>query len=223
MNGERIVVVSDFDGTIAERDIGHHFFERFIPRRDAHEQLLENWRLGLISSRECLEQEIRWLRADRADLDRFIDDERLDPFFGDFVDFCNRNRFELLILSDGLDYYIDAILLKFGFGFIEYRANHLVLDGDRIAGVEFPWYDAQVCSMCGNCKRGHIQALRRDGLSPVYIGNGLSDRCACGHADLVFAKGELLDHCRHEKIDCVPFRTFRDVERDLTARLLMSD
>jgi len=219
----RIVIVSDFDGTIAERDVGHRFFERYIPRRDAHEELLEKWRLGLVSSRECLETELRWLRADRADLDRFIDAERLDPYFKDFVDFSTRRRFELLILSDGLDYYIDALLIKFGLGFIEYRANHLVLDGNRIAGVEFPWYDADTCAMCGNCKRGHLLALRGQGLFTVYVGNGLSDRCACGHADLVFAKSELLDHCRHEKIDCVPFRTFRDVERSLTARLLLSD
>ena len=223
MTGRDVTIISDFDGTIAERDVGHHFFEAFIPKRGEHEVLLEKWKLGLISSRECLEQEMRWLEADLTDLDGFIGNERFDPFFKDFVDFCTRRRFDLLIISDGLDYYIDALLMKYGLGFIEYRANHLVLDGNRIAGVEFPWYDPEICPLCGNCKKRHVLEHRDAGRFTVYVGNGLSDRCASGHADIVFAKGELLDHCRQEKIDCLPWRTFRDVERDLTTRLLLSD
>lgn len=223
MTGRDVIIISDFDGTIAERDVGAHFFETFIPLREEHDALLDKWKLGLISSRECLEREIGMLEADLSDLDRFIEGERFDPYFRDFVDFINRRRFELLIISDGLDYYIDAMLMKFGVGFLEYRANHLVLDGGRIAGVEFPWYDPESCTMCGNCKKRHVLEFRDAGRFTVYIGNGLSDRCASGHADLVFAKGELLDHCRKEGIDCQSWRTFRDVERDLTERLLMSD
>lgn len=223
MTGRDVVIISDFDGTIAERDVGHHFFEAFIPARGEHEDLLDKWRLGLISSRECLEREIAMLEADLSDLDRFIDGEAFDPFFRDFVDFCERRRFELLIVSDGLDYYIDAMLMKFGVGFLEYRANRLVIDGGRIAGVEFPWHDPETCAMCGNCKKRHVLKMREAGRLTVYVGNGLSDRCASGTADLVFAKGELLDHCRKERIECLPWRTFRDVERDLTARLLLAD
>jgi 2,3-diketo-5-methylthio-1-phosphopentane phosphatase len=216
-----VVIVSDFDGTIAERDVGHYFFSTFIPQREEHEELLEKWRLGLISSRECLEREIEMVEADIHDLDRFIEGERFDPFFKDFVDFCERRGFELLVVSDGLDYYIEALLMRFGLGYLEMRANHLVLDGSRIAGIEFPWYDPVTCSMCGNCKKLHVLEQRGAGRLSVYVGNGLSDRCASGHADIVFAKGELLDHCRKEGIDCLPWRNFRDVERELTSRLLL--
>lgn len=223
MTERDVVIISDFDGTITERDVGHHFFETFIPLRTEHEEILEKWRLGLISSGECLEREIEMVEADLGDLDRFIAEERFDPYFRDFVDFCERRRFELLVVSDGLDYYIEALLMKFGVGFLELRANRLVLDGGRLAGVEFPWHDPETCPMCGNCKRRHVLELREAGRFTVYVGNGLSDRCASGYADLVFAKGELLDHCRAERIDCLPWRTFRDVERDLTSRLLLSD
>jgi len=223
LRGEQISIVSDFDGTIARRDIGHHFFEKHIPDRRAHGELLEKWKMGLISSRECLEKEMAWVRADRGDLDRFIEEELLDPFFKDFIDFCNRRRFDVLILSDGLDYYIDAMLMRFGLGYLEMRANHLVLDGDALAGAEFPWHDPEVCSMCANCKKSHLDLLADRGQMTVYIGNGYSDRCPAGHADMVFAKGELLDHCRREGIEHVPFENFRDVERELTSRLLLSD
>ena len=86
MTGRDVAIISDFDGTIAERDVGAHFFETFIPRRAEHDELLEKWQLGLISSRECLEREIAMVEAGLADLDRFIEGERFDPFFKDFVD-----------------------------------------------------------------------------------------------------------------------------------------
>ena len=223
MKSERIAIVSDFDGTITLRDVGHHFFEKYIPDRNAHEELLEKWKIGLISSRDCLEKEIAWVRAGLSDLDDFIENERLDSFFKDFVDFCNRRKFELMILSDGLDYYIDSILMKNGYGFIDYKSNHLVTDGDRITGVEFPWYIPELCDMCANCKKAHVDRLRDEGYFTVYIGNGYSDRCPSEHADMVFAKGDLLDHCEREKIDYIKFRNFRDVERELMSRFFLSE
>jgi len=223
LKSERIAIVSDFDGTITIRDVGQHFFEKYIPDRKAHSDLLEKWKIGLISSRECLEKEIAWVRAGIPDLDDFIENERLDPFFKDFVDFCNRRKFELMILSDGLDYYIDAILMRYGYGFIDFKSNHLVTDGDRIVGVEFPWYLPELCDMCANCKKAHVDKLRGEGYFTVYVGNGYSDRCPSKHADMVFAKADLLDHCQREKIDCIPFRNFRDVEREMMSRFYLSD
>jgi 2-hydroxy-3-keto-5-methylthiopentenyl-1-phosphate phosphatase len=218
-----IAVISDFDGTIARRDVGHHFFGQFVPERDKWEKLLEDWKLGLISSRECLEHEVDWIKAGRRDLDEFIKHENLDPYFKDFVDFCNRRRFEFMILSDGLDYYIERLLMRFGVGFLDFKANHLVLNNGSITGVAFPYFNAMDCTMCGNCKLYHLEELKERDFYTVYIGNGFSDRCAAEHADLVLAKADLLDHCRREGIDCIPFANFRDVEREITSRLILSE
>ncbi|MBN1162947.1 MAG: MtnX-like HAD-IB family phosphatase [Candidatus Krumholzibacteriota bacterium] len=218
-----VAIICDFDGTLAVRDIGHHFFGTYIKDTARWRELLGRWKMGLISSRECLEREVSWLEADQAELDSFIDREKLDPFIKDFIDFCTRQKYEFLILSDGMDYYIDALLMKFGLGYLDFKANHLVLEGGRIAGVEFPYHNLLDCTMCGNCKKFHVDALREEGFYTVYIGNGYSDRCPCEHTDLVFAKGDLLDHCRQKGIDCIPFDNFRDVERELTSRLLMSE
>jgi 2-hydroxy-3-keto-5-methylthiopentenyl-1-phosphate phosphatase len=55
----------------------------------------------------------------------------------------------------------------------------------------------------------------------VYVGNGYSDRCPAEHADVVLAKGELLDHCRSQGIEHIAFDNFRDVERELTERYII--
>jgi 2,3-diketo-5-methylthio-1-phosphopentane phosphatase len=218
---KKVAVISDFDGTVSRRDVGHHFFGSHIPDRSRWDRLLDKWRLGLISSRECLETELSWVEAGRDELDRFIAGESLDPYFKDFVDFCDRHHFNILITSDGLDYYIDRLLMDGGLGYLTFNANHLVFEGTRLGAVEFPHYNTMECTRCGNCKRGHLERLKGEGYFTVYVGNGYSDRCPAAHAALVFAKGELVEHCRREKIDHVPFENFRDVERELVSRLVL--
>ncbi len=45
----------------------------------------------------------------------------------------------------------------------------------------------------------------------VFIGDGMSDRCAVDTADWVFAKGTLATYCRQRGIQYTPFATFADV------------
>jgi len=218
---KKVAIISDFDGTISRRDIGHHFFGAFISDRARWLELLQQWRLGVISSRECLEHEIALVRADQEDLDTFLGNEGLDPYFKDFVDFCDRRSIDILVTSDGLDYYIDWLLMRFGLGYLEFNANHLVLADGALSGIEFPYYETMACTRCGNCKRFHLEKVKREGYCTVYVGNGYSDRCPAEHADIVLAKGELLDHCRAQGITHIPFENFRDVERELTARFIL--
>lgn len=218
---ENIAILCDFDGTVAERDVGHHFFGTFVTDKEVWNELIEHWKLGLISSKECLERELTCVVADRNDLDAFISNEKLDQYFKDFVDFCKKRSFELLIVSDGLDYYIDRMLMDSGLGHLDYRANRLILNNGNLSRIEFPHYNTMECTRCGNCKRSHLEKLRKEGYDIVYIGNGYSDRCPAEFAGLVFAKGDLLEHCKQEKIQCIPFSNFRDIERELTRRLLL--
>ena len=219
----KVAIACDFDGTIARRDVGHHFFEQYVPRAGERDELLRRWMTGLVSSRECLEKEVAWVDAGVGDLDRFADGEEIDPFFPDFIDFCNRRRYEIVVVSDGLDHYIDRMLMNAALGYLHIRSNRLLVDGDRIAGVEFPWFDRLGCKMCANCKRYHVETLAEKGYFVVYVGNGFSDRCPAGFADLVLAKGELLEHCEREGIPAVHWRNFRDVERELTNRFVLAN
>jgi 2-hydroxy-3-keto-5-methylthiopentenyl-1-phosphate phosphatase len=218
---KKVALISDFDGTISRRDVGHHFFGTFIPDRARWLEILQQWRLGLISSRECLESEFALMRADQGDLDTFIGNEGLDPYFKDFVDFCERRSSSILITSDGLDYYVDRLLMRFGLGYLEFTANHLVVADGALSAIEFPYYNLMDCTRCGNCKLFHLEKLKHEGFTTVYVGNGYSDRCPAEHADVVLAKGELLDHCRAQGIAHIPFENFRDVERELTDRFIL--
>ena len=219
----KIAIISDFDGTISTRDIGHHFFGTYISDEKRWLETLDRWKMGLISSKECLERELEMSQVTKEDLDIFISNEKLDPYFKDFVDFCKRRKYELVVVSDGLDYYIEWLLIQYGLGTLSFYANHLVLKDGALERIEFPYYNKLGCDLCGNCKKYHVEELRKKGFYVIYIGNGLSDRCPCEFADLVFAKGELMEHCKREGIDFIEYRNFRDIETELTRRFIYMD
>jgi len=50
----------------------------------------------------------------------------------------------------------------------------------------------------------------------VFVGDGRSDFCISGRADIVFAKGVLADHVTQQKQPHLPFVTFDDVRRSLS-------
>jgi 2,3-diketo-5-methylthio-1-phosphopentane phosphatase len=217
---QKIVVLCDFDGTVAQDDVGDLFFRAFA-RDESAAHAVAQWERGDISSRECLEREAAAARCCPHELERFLSDRRLDPYFKDFHDFARRRGIEIVVLSDGLDYYIEHLLIRHGLGGIEFFANRLRIDGETLR-VEFPWHDMLACTECGCCKTHHLLRYRQEGYFIVYVGNGLSDRCPCENADLVLAKGELLEHCRARNIGCVEIRNFRDVEREVLKRLVLN-
>lgn len=217
---QKVVVLCDFDGTVAETDVGDLLFQRFggAPARDAAIE----WTRGEINSRECLERQAAATRCSSEELRSLTNGCRLDPYFRDFHDFARRRGIEVVVLSDGLDVYIETMLARNGCGSIEFFANHARFNGATMQ-VEFPWYNLRDCTECGCCKTHHLYRYRHQGYYVVYVGNGLSDRCPSENADLVFAKGELLAHCRQHHIDCIEFRNFRDVEREVLQRLVLDD
>ncbi|MFQ5512451.1 MAG: MtnX-like HAD-IB family phosphatase [Candidatus Krumholzibacteriia bacterium] len=217
----KIAVLCDFDGTVAQDDVGNLLFRTFADEALSL-PVIEQWKKGEISSRECLEREVSLAEVSPGELDRFVNQRKLDPYFKDFVDFARRSHIEVVIVSDGLDYYVEKMLMRSGLGELEYYANTLEFNGGNLS-VSFPHYDRRDCRDCGNCKTYHLSRYKDEGYYIVYVGNGLSDRCPSEYSELVFAKGDLLDFCKTKGVDFVEFKNFRDVERELVQRFVMRE
>ena len=202
----------DFDGTISQQDIGDSIFKTFLLPElievDWHDELIDEWKAGRISSKVCLGDACRNTRVTKPELDAHLNGCELTEGIHDFIDYCSRGGYPVVILSDGMDYYIDYMLKSNNLD-IEFYANAMTFDdGSLTAG--FPYAD-HGCGRCGNCKRHHIRALRRDDETVAYIGDGYSDRYAIRDADIVFARRELAEYCDCVGHDYIPFETFYDI------------
>ena len=207
----------DFDGTVTLSDVGDGIFKRFLPRELVEdgwlEQSLADWKAGLISSRECLTTQCGRTEVAEPEFREEIDRYVLRPGFAKMAEYCRRQGVPLMILSDGLDYYIEYILTKFDLSDIPFRANHMNFT-DGVLGVDFPYMD-RGCGRCGNCKRWHMDTLCRNGETIVYVGDGYSDRYAVHNAHTVFARDDLAEYCESNDVDYTHFEDFHTVIRYL--------
>ena len=204
-------IVCDFDGTAAKNDVGNLLFRTFGDGRCF--DIVNLWKEGKLSSRECLILECQTARVSKSQMERFADNQQLDPFFKPLVEFCQLRGIEMAIVSDGLDFYIQRILKNYQLdGQVEVRANHLIFLGRDQIQPEFPYF-GDGCGLCGNCKGFHVRAARKQGHQVAYIGDGLSDRCGAKEADIVFAKQhrDLLQFCKENNIPYHEFMNLEDV------------
>ena len=205
-------IFSDFDGTIATEDVGDRLSRRFAgPQVN---EIIGYYRDGSITARECLERKCEAVEsATPSEVGQFIDQFPLDPTFKEFVEFCRGRDIPIVVLSDGLDFYVERLLKMNGLGDLPFYSNHLEF---VIAGVltklvpSFPHTDAE-CLLCGNCKRNHLLTLSADDDIIVYVGDGISDRCPVRYADIVFAKGSLIRYCQEQNVTYHEFRNFKDI------------
>ncbi len=211
-------VFVDFDGTITRNDVGTEFFRRFGGA--ACDGLVEQYHRGEITAQECFRREAAEIGLiDRAALDGFLASQTIDREFPRFVKFCRDAGIDICIVSDGLDVYIASILQANGVGDVPFTSNILELGHPDDAGrstvaIRFPNPDAE-CGICASCKRNIM--LNRAGEADIiaYVGEGFSDQCPVGYADIVFAKDALQAYCQGENISYFLYASFADV----TARL----
>ena len=215
------IVLTDFDGTACRIDIGENLMRKHAgPEWPA---LIADWKAGRITTTQCFTRECELARLSRETILSFARKQSFEPSFIAFLDILRPLRSEskqdipLVILSDGLDLYIELLLKQHGIRDVAFFANHAAFPAGYLM-PEFPYFE-EGCGSCGNCKGSHIRRYKQEGYSPViFVGDGLSDRCVVGKADILFAKDDLLEHVQKKGVEAIPFQDFGDVHRDLVKR-----
>lgn len=214
-----IKVFVDFDGTITLEDVGEAIFKKF-GETEKVKRIIENLLSDKISSRQCWDELCDSVDTiNKAELDEFIDLLEVDPTFIPFVKFCSENKIDMVVLSDGFDYYIDRLFNKAGLSGLKYYSNKLFVDDKGILKAEYPYFDVD-SPTSANCKKNHIINHSSDDEYTVYIGDGNSDKEAAQYCDFIFAKDGLARFCSMERISFYPFSDFNEVQNKLTELIL---
>ncbi len=129
----------------------------------------------------------------------------------ELVKYCDKSSIPLEIVSSGLDYYIQPILNHHGLGSLPVLCmKHADFSG---GGRIVPTYakGMVVCDITGACKCSRVWHYQALGHEVVYVGDGSSDRCPAGQANVLFARDKLALYCEEKGILYRQFETFLDV------------
>ncbi|MBW7855453.1 MAG: HAD-IB family phosphatase [Ignavibacteria bacterium] len=210
--GKKLKIFCDFDGTASKNDVWLNSLGKFIIDKPAHNDLIEKFVAGEISTRECIKMELDLIENFDLELfNEYISQEQLDPYFTEFYNFCNKRNYGIFIVSEGFDKYIQKMLNDNNLD-IPYYCNILNIETDGKLSCSFPHSDEN-CTHCGVSKRNVLinNTNDLDGEVSVYIGDGVTDYCAVNYADIVFAKDKLASYCWKRNITYFEFKTFFDV------------
>lgn len=204
-----ICILSDFDGTITTRDGLYSFIEQYA--KGDWERIEQDWVDGKISSKECLTEEFKLVPNLSEELiENFIQTILIDETFINFYQKLVERQIDFYIVSDGIDYFINRILEKYGLYGIKTITNHGEFKGEYFE-ITFP-NDNPVCSNnAGTCKCKVLKDLKKNYDEIIYIGDGASDFCVADKADILYAKKRLLKYCQDKGIKCFSYNNFEDI------------
>jgi 2-hydroxy-3-keto-5-methylthiopentenyl-1-phosphate phosphatase len=207
----KTLIQCDFDGTITEEDVSFLILDEYATR--PWRPWLEKYKQGQISVGVFNTTAFSMVKADRQTISGLVRAKaRIRPGFKELVDFCHQRDIEFVITSNGLDFYIEQILSELGINGIKINAARSEFDPD---GMKVKYIGPDGNELLEEFKETHTRLYLGAGYRIIYIGNGASDLPPARLAYRVFACQDLLEACKEDRLDCIPFDDLHDVIREL--------
>ncbi len=207
----KTLIQCDFDGTITEEDMGFLLLDTFASKD--WRRLLAEYQENRLSVGRFNTRAFAMVKADRQTLLRFVRSKaKVRAGFHELLACCRRQGFRFVIVSNGLVFYIEAILGHIGIDNIDILAATANFTGK---GIDTNYIGPEGNLLQDGFKEAYIRLFLSRGYRLIYIGNGTSDTLPARQAHHIFATGELLSYCQQTNLDCTPFTDLNDVVRGL--------
>jgi 2-hydroxy-3-keto-5-methylthiopentenyl-1-phosphate phosphatase len=205
------VIQCDFDGTVTEEDTSFFLLDAFA--QGDWRRWLRQYREHKISVGEFNTKAFAMVKADKPTLLGALKGKvKVRVGFQELVNYCRKKGFRLVIVSNGLDFYVKAVLKDLELKNIEVHAAQASFHPEGMK-VHYAGPDGQ--RLDDGVKEAYTQSFLKLGYKVIYIGNGDSDFAPAKYAHHVFATGDLLAYCRENNLKYKPFENFVDVVREL--------
>jgi 2-hydroxy-3-keto-5-methylthiopentenyl-1-phosphate phosphatase len=209
----KIAVQLDFDGTVTEEDVSFLLLDTYVG--SVWREYLEEYSSGRMTVGAFNRWVFGLMKADRQAMTELVLGSgrvKIRPGFKELVEYCREKGYRVVIVSNGLLFYIHAILERLGISGVDvYAAENEFYPG----GLKVRYIGPDGAELDAGFKEAYTGQLRKEGYEVIYIGNGGSDIYPSRRCRHVFATAQLLERCRQEGLACLPFTDFFDVIRGM--------
>ena len=205
----KTLVQCDFDNTIAEFDVSFMLLDAFAD--GDWRPILQEYREHKIPVGVFSQRTFAMIKADEKTMVDYLftgDRVNVRPGFEELLKACSEKGFEFIIVSNGLEFYINAVLEHIGVRGIEVFAAQTEFSPD---GLKITYINPDGQQMVDKFKQSYVEQHLRQDYRVVYIGDGYSDIAPASLADQVFARDDLLAYCQEQNLKCTPFNDLNDV------------
>jgi len=203
----KTLVQCDFDGTVTEEDTSFFLLDAFA--QGDWRRLLREYKEHKMSVGEFNTKAFAMVEADKPTLLEALKGKvKVRAGFHELVNYCLKKGFRLVIVSNGLDFYIKAVLQDLGLENIEVHAAQAFFYPE---GMKVQYVGPDGKRLEDGVKEAYTKSFLKLGYRVIYVGNGDSDVAPAKYAHHVFATGELLAYCRDNNLNYKPFENFVDV------------
>lgn len=210
----RGILVSDFDGTMTQRDFFQVAMEHLLPVG-----IPDYWQDYLSGRRthfETLQVIYGSIRADEAAVRAVLPLTEMDPDLGPWARKLQAGGWRIVVASAGCEWYIRLLLQQQGVD-LETHANPGRFEPGRGLVMTLPAQSHYRSPTHGIDKAAIVQHALGSGLPTAFAGDGYPDVSAAllVPAHLRFAKSSLAEALRQQKIAFRSFQRWSDVAQAL--------
>jgi len=207
-----MIIQCDFDGTIIKNNLSVLLREYFAP--EAWRAIEADYLEGRITVEESNKMQFALIKKSKEELQEFVRCHiDVTQGFTEFTADCEAKGYQIVIVSSGLDFYIEVVLSELGMSDIELYCGKTEFNQK---GIMVRYATQKGNTIKHDFKLSCLNWLKQRDKSIVYIGDGLSDLEAAHHANYVFATDHLATLLKEEHISWSYFTDFNDIRNKLS-------
>lgn len=205
------IIFCDFDGTITMKDNIIAIMKKFAPPqwKTITDQIMNQE----ISIREGVGKLFSLLPSTLKEeiTDYALEQAEIRPGFGRLVSKTKEENIPFYVVSGGIDFFVDPLLEPFQIEKDHIYRNESDFSGENIR-ITWPHPCDEHCDVdCGLCKTTIIRSYSQEKYYRIMIGDSITDLAGAKLADIVFARGFLLEKCKELGLRYHAYETFDDI------------
>ncbi len=206
-----MIIQCDFDGTIIRNNLSVLLREKYAC--GDWQKINSDYLNGHLTVEQSNKLQFALIKEPNQRLQEFVRQNiELRPGFVEFVRHCQEGSIPFVIVSSGLDFYIEPVLKEIGMPDLELHCGQTSFGHN---GIDVSYYAPEGNIINQGFKKRYLTWLKKRGTNIIYLGDGLSDLEAARQADHVFAMGHLLDLLDTHSIEHSAFSDFYDLLRQI--------